>query len=365
MTSDQTEKFLSALAESISISNTMIDRAKESYEAVGEWLGDGIDFPVTIMPQGSFNLGTVIKPLSEKDEYDIDLVCLMEPDCALSNYQIKHIVGDRLKENHVYFKKLSEEGKRCWTLEYADFHMDILPCVPASEVFSIENNSTTIKLTHKSEQGEYESHYSDPQQYQKWFEARMTNLLADAKSAMAKAASVEIKEVPTFRVKTPLQKSVQLLKRHRDKMFENQDDAPISIIITTLAAQAYQGERSLKEALTNIVQRFLDGVTKDANTGCYQILNPVLPEENFADKWKTNFKKIDNFFKWYLQLSKDVQIICGENQLFDEDKISRAFGQNPTSYALRAISSNNKNNIHSTRTTQITTPERPYGDKIQ
>ena len=39
MISDQTEKFLSALAESISISGTMIDRAKESYEAVGKAKG--------------------------------------------------------------------------------------------------------------------------------------------------------------------------------------------------------------------------------------------------------------------------------------------------------------------------------------
>lgn len=111
------EKFLETVVEDISISETMSEKAKDSYNAVGKWLGDGdIPFEIKIVPQGSFSLGTTVKPITEKDDYDIDLVCLLDNGSSLSNHDIKNIVGKRLKENTTYREKLEKEGKRCWTL---------------------------------------------------------------------------------------------------------------------------------------------------------------------------------------------------------------------------------------------------------
>ena len=42
-----------------------------------------------------------------------------------------------------------------------------------------------------------------------------------------------------------LQRAVQIYKRHRDIFFEGKENAPISIIITTLAAHAF--EKAVKE----------------------------------------------------------------------------------------------------------------------
>lgn len=50
-----------------------------------------------------------------------------------------------------------------------------------------------------------------------------------------------VRAVPKYQSnKTPLQRAVQILKRHRDIMFAGDEDKPVSIIITTLAAKAYQ-----------------------------------------------------------------------------------------------------------------------------
>ena len=55
-------------------------------------------------------------------------------------------------------------------------------------------------------------------------------------------ASVD--DVPVFAWKTPLQRSIQILKRHRDVMFWNSPNLrPISMIITTLSAHALPGRR--------------------------------------------------------------------------------------------------------------------------
>ena len=69
-------------------------------------------------------------------------------------------------------------------------------------------------------------------------------------------ASVD--EVPDQLVRTSLQRSVQIMKRHRDLKFSNSQDnghMPISIVITTLAAQLYQGESDIYSALSGIVNR--------------------------------------------------------------------------------------------------------------
>ena len=112
-------RYLVKIAEKLDISETMREKAEHSYESVGLWLQDCEQCKKNkIMPQGSFYLGTVIRPVTDNDEYDIDLICLLEETKNLSACEIKNIVGDRLKEHGSYKNMLKPEGKRCWTLEY-------------------------------------------------------------------------------------------------------------------------------------------------------------------------------------------------------------------------------------------------------
>ena len=84
----QLDLILRKIVAEISITPAMIERAVRSYEAVGKWIGEGIDYDTRISPQGSMNLGTTIKPISDKDDYDIDLVCLLEDGASLSAVRI-------------------------------------------------------------------------------------------------------------------------------------------------------------------------------------------------------------------------------------------------------------------------------------
>ena len=302
-------KYLLKIAENLDISPTMQEKAEKSYRAVGEWLGDcDANSDVKIMPQGSFNLGTIIRPVSDKDEYDIDLVCLLKNAVGKSEAEIKNIVGDRLKENKTYLSMLEPEGKRCWTLCYEEFHMDILPCVPKNRYY-VEPYLTEIKLTHKLENGRYVPKYSNPYKYHDWFEERMRVRLDEAKKDYSIRNQVEISKVPSYKVKTPLQRAIQLLKRHRDIMYDalpeiRRDNAPISIVITTLAAHAYNNETNVYEALCNIVENMTQYIKVSGNT--YVIENPVMPEENFADKWNEKPEKAQEFFKWLESATSDI-----------------------------------------------------------
>ena len=68
-------------------------------------------------------------------------------------------------------------------------------------------------------------------------------------------AQAEIEDVKRRKIKTPLQRVVQLLKRHRDIMFKDDQSGnkPISIIITTIAASLYNEEDNIYDAMKNIL----------------------------------------------------------------------------------------------------------------
>jgi hypothetical protein len=148
---------------------------------------------------------------------------------------------------------------------------------------------------------------SNPNGYATWFYDRMKPAFEMRRKAMMLAEKkASISEIPEFRVKTPLQAAVQILKRHRDLRFEEEPEfRPTSIIITTLAAHAYQQEVSGLGALQSILARM--GSFVERRDGRYWIPNPTDPRENFADGWNEEPKKKDAFFDWLETVQADFR----------------------------------------------------------
>lgn len=291
------------LAETLNISETMREKAERAYSKLGEWIeGNSEGEAAEVYAQGSFALGTVVRPPSGEDlDYDIDLVCQLPGMVESTAEEIKLFVGKRIREHGTYAKKLCPEGKRCWTLDYDVFHVDVLPCADDPR-----RGGTAVRLTHKDpETGEYSDKYSNPKGYAKWFEGRMGDSLTEAKRRYAGRVYCSVEDVPTFAVRTPLQKAVQILKHHRNLMFEGADNAPISIIISTLAARAYNGEKGTYDALVGILER-MDAYIS-GGPGSYRIANPADEKENFAEKWNEKSEKATAFFSWLDRARKDFR----------------------------------------------------------
>lgn len=369
----QLNGILMKIASEISITPSMVDKAIQSYEAVGKWIGDGIDYQIQVSSQGSMNLGTTIKPVTDQDDYDIDLVCMLTDGNQLGAEEIKNIVGDRLKENTIYRQKIASEGegRRCWKMQYDEFHMDILPCVP--KTFYREPNITDIRLTHKNDTGLYEDRFSNPYGYRQWFEEQMKDILHASKNEYAIRNAVDIKKVPTFRVKTPLQMAVQLLKRHRDIMFEHdtKDTKPISVIITTLAGHAYSGEDNLYEALVNLLDHMADYI--ENRNGVIWIPNPVMSEENFADKWQLYPERKTAFMAWMHEARRDLITLPLNTLGLDQIKklYSSRLGGAPVNRAFNQIgkeirdSRNNGKLVSSGLSTGLTTAASACGHVVR
>ena len=151
---------------------------------------------------------------------------------------------------------------------------------------------------------------SNPEGYAFWFESRMKLAVTLMEELAIRSKVAKVDDLPVYRWKTPLQQCVQILKRHRDVMFtEFPYDKPISIILTTLAGRAYNGESNIDEALNNILLKMGDLVSYQTP----RVPNPVDPSEDFADKWPTTEGKQLNlekyFWIWLDAAQRDFKII--------------------------------------------------------
>jgi hypothetical protein len=299
------EYLLTDVAEALAVPESAYRQAAERYHAVGNWLcAEGSDlaqFRPEVYPQGSFALGTVVKPLTG-DDYDLDAVVrLVGTKASWSPATLKAAVGRRLTESADYSGMLQEEGRRCWTLQYASetkqhgFHLDLLPSIFAATISQQDVGDTSLAITNRRADGVVEWKGSDPEGYADWFAEQAKTQRQRRTVESVTVAGVE--PVPTFPRQTPLRRAVQLLKRYRDVLFAEADEhAPISIIITTLAAQAYQGEETLTDALFGIVRR-MESFIEIRGTSV-RIPNPVEPAENFADRWQGDERKVEAFLLW-------------------------------------------------------------------
>lgn len=163
--------------------------------------------------------------------------------------------------------------------------------------------------------------------------------LTEAKRSFAEREriSASVDEIPDYKVRTPLQQAIQLLKRHRDCMFaEDGEHKPISIIITTLAAHAYNEEASLSAALQSILMN-MDRYIEERD-GIAWVSNPVNPAENFADKWPEEPRKRDNFFRWLAQARQDfAQYLRASPYDTIPDELERRLGPALVKRALNSV----------------------------
>ena len=215
MTLEQLNKLYARIADELDISDALYERAVASYEAVGTYIGNHTSYNVNIYTQGSFRLGTVIRPLNDEDDYDLDLVCEFEDGQGLSAETLKREVGAILENSKRYSNNLIEKN-RCWRIDYADeaqFHMDITPAV--AEIHS----GSMIFVTDRNKNLDYSYIPSNPKGYDEWFSSQniVTQKSVFEKGMVYDAADIE--PVKKHGSKTPLQKAIQIIKRHRDMMF--------------------------------------------------------------------------------------------------------------------------------------------------
>jgi hypothetical protein len=343
--SDKTNRIIEEIAASVDIPDLAYDKAEARYKDLAGWFGRPesacYGFDPHIYPQGSFRLGTVVRG----DEYDLDFGCRLRKGIYKSMHtqkQLKTLVGSDMEAYRQARRVESalKEKPRCWRLQYQEadgfkFHMDGVPSIPmddpqrqliaeamikfgsadvlAQNVAKHAGSITDNRLPNY-EQISPNWRISNSEGYALWFESRMKLAmpLLEKRAFEAKAAKVD--DLPARKWKSPLQKCVQALKCHRDVMFaENPDGKPISVIITTLSANAYRGEQDVGSAMQNILATMGNFVSRQKP----RVPNPVNPAEDFADKWydpEYAHLHLEQNFNWWLQQAQEDFAKIGESR---------------------------------------------------
>ncbi|KDU94475.1 hypothetical protein GLUCORHAEAF1_13720 [Komagataeibacter rhaeticus AF1] len=331
---------LERLCERLEPSETQTNRAQSSYEAVGRWLADAEDNRLAtsgIYLQGSIALGTTVKPIGQ-NEYDVDLVCHLPAFGQwLSPALCKQIVGDRLKANQRY-NNILQEKPRCWRLNYADeFHLDITPSIPNA------NCANGGELVPDKALSTWKP--SNPKGYRDAFKRRaelvpqMRLLMSYAEDRARADADIEpFPERPRF--KGLLCRIVQIAKRHRDSYFleRNMSLAPISVIITTLAAWSYEhcvrtmvfdSELDVLHAVIRHMRTFILSNTIEGRV-YWAIWNETTEGENFAERWNAEPAKAAAFFEWHAAIMLDLERLSAAEGLDGLGRtLASSFGQAP------------------------------------
>jgi hypothetical protein len=333
---------LALLLEGLDIPTSAYQKAENRYKDLGEFFSGPMArcaaFNPHIYPQGSFRLGTVVRPLGTDDEYDLDVGCRLTTGITKGLHtqeSVKKLLGDDLQTYRRArgIEKTMEEKRRCWRLRYKDdvtFHMDVVPSIPEDDQRRVELREAIVAsggerslaasvASHTGAVTDNENRnylvlspdwrISNSEGYAMWFESRMllARTLLERQAVLAKTT---IADLPSRRWNSPLQEAIRVLKRHRDIMFNDNDDAkPISVIITTLAARAYNGESDLNTVLAGVLARMGDQLGAHAP----RVPNPVNPKEDFADKWSepkyAHLQLERNFHLWLQQARADFAIL--------------------------------------------------------
>jgi len=312
------------------------ERVVSRYEALGAVLDEhwtatrGND---AMAPQGSFLLGTVVRNIHRNDDVDIDAVACRDLDKhSTTQADLKTDVGHAAAK---YARRSSSgrprllEWERCWTLVWPGMHLDVLPALPDPSSYS-----GGLLITDRNVRNWLKS---NPSGYASWFRSRMRDELRAERELVAKAERLEIEEVPEYLVKTALQQTVQALKRHRDIYFTNRlDQRPSSIVITTLAALAYEGGEDLYDILRRTTSAMGQHLRRE--NGVWLLPNPSQPEENFVDSWVTQPAAPARLFEWIEAASRDFDDLGARAGIHNQlPLLSGAFGTKVAEHAATSL----------------------------
>jgi hypothetical protein len=281
------DSLLAKLCVLLQLTQTQHDAAERSYKAVGGWLG-GDGSPLAIIepemyPQGSMALGTTVRPRG-RVEYDLDFV-FQVAGISIGPMELYNFLLRRLRQHGDYQARLVQDPlpRRCLRLNYAgQFHLDVVPARidPIRGLPFVEVPDRELKKWVSS----------NPVGYRWWFEEQCARTVL-----IEKAAQEPLPPAKPADQKPLLAKVVQLIKRHRDMVYDGDDDAPSSIVITTLAGLSYRGDPSLSSSMEQVLGSVLRWIA-EAGPQRISLCNPANADERLMDGWSDDrYRKFVSF----------------------------------------------------------------------
>ena len=258
----------------VNLNKSRLDRLETSVGAVNGYLKGNLTGYQKMERQGSYALGTLIKPVDDNDGYDADIHIVMNPNPQWGPKDYVLEINRTLAANRNYADKLRFKT-RCVTVDYAgDFHLDVVPRVTINDKHYVCN-----RIDNQFEE-------TDGNGYRDWFNGK--NRITGGN----------------------LKRVVRLLKHLRD---HRNGFTAKSILLTTLAGNSIKSSdegarevRTVADTLETVLSRMNDYLQQHPSVPV--IRNPVLPKEDFARHWdQRRYANFRNRVKSYAQTVKQAK----------------------------------------------------------
>lgn len=349
------EATLFQAAHAISLPEGLYRTITDRYNTLQEIL-QAADDPVLqrahVFAQGSIRLRTAIRPApgaeGELATVDADAVIWLEnADYAQSDHVLRAIEkrfseGSRVETP---IRKLRRGIRIVYADEAPGFHIDVTPARNIS-ANTLSEGHGALQVPDR-EQG---WKASSPIAYSDWLHRvgslSLQVMVMDAmnfrEGVVVKASQEDMPAYGEYIDANVLRAAIKLLKRHRDlwalRNATLTDYRPISAVLTTLAARAY--EKMVHEAVVRSPLRPLDALLQlirlmptfiVGGPGTWCVQNPVDPGENFAEKWNrphTGQIYRSAFDNWHRDAQSAFQLGLREMASLNEFKseFSKSFG---------------------------------------
>jgi hypothetical protein len=337
------EQLIMSLLQRLELDKADRAEAVKQYETLADDIASKLDIPrhnVDVYPQGSMRTQTTIRPRGNA-KFDIDVVVELSGP-KYNNPDSEQMFEDfgRALDGNEEVTGEPEPRRRCWRLQYPgeSFYFDVTPAV--ADLYKTYGAGLRVR------DPDTRWSPSNPRDFADWFceraDLRFPFQLRQLPTGTVEARkSVDPVPSEAIGIDDILRRTVQLTKLHRDNFYffasrDQKDTMPISVIIVTLATQAFEEIWRTRqytftspiEVVLAIVEEMPKYISRDAS-GRYFVQNPKLATENFADRWNSDQgARAREFMRWHRQLEVHLEaLLTDEYSKSTEDKLRGVFGQ--------------------------------------
>lgn len=334
------DTLLTSVAHKIQLAPSDYAIAVDRYSTMEDWLKRD-DSKVKnvfsrIYPQGSIAIGATIASKLKNDEFDIDIIAELDlptetPAEAVLDALFESLNGEKGSR---YFGRV-ERRTRCVTVNYDKMHIDVTPSVLLPDQAA---RTSVIFHANENEPAEMHKHIvANPWGFAQWF-IEQTPAVREIVDAYVRKTSDPVPDQEEVRDKSNKLLALQLMKRWRNKCYDNRDGRSLpSIALAYFIATAGTNNPGIFDELLAqaIVLRdhFLELRAKKSKV---HVANPTCDTDVLTDRWPSTLDEQNLFTDDLVDLVEQLESLLDKPTMAKCSEVfSHLFGENVTKVVVR------------------------------